>query len=109
MAFLVFLATVGQTGILERLIPELVLERLAGDEGLRLAGDVVLELSVRLLDAGVENGDLDGLVAERGRPGGRDVHAGVVPLEDPLRVGDAEERGCIVPRIREGAGQAENR
>ena len=46
MALLVVDAAVGQAGLLERLLAELVLERVARDEGLRLAGDVVLELLV---------------------------------------------------------------
>jgi hypothetical protein len=99
--FLVLLAAIGQPGIPERLLAVLAPERVAGDEGLGILVEVVSELLVQLLDAGVEDGDPDGLVAECRRPGGGHVHASVVPLEDSLRVRDAEERGCVVPRIRE--------
>src|SRR5262249_39897621 len=96
-------AAVGQARVAERLLAVDLLERFARHEGLVLAGDVVLELLVGVLDAGVGDGAPDALAAERRRPGGGHVHPSVAPLEDPLRVRHTEEGRGVVPGIGEPA------
>ena len=108
MALLVLRPTVGQTGLLEHLFAELAFERVAGHKGLTFAGNVVLELLVRALETAIEHRDSDATVAERLCPRRGHVHARVVPLEDPLRVGHAQERRRVVPRIRERPRFSEN-
>jgi hypothetical protein len=104
VAFLVAARAVAQPVRVHGLHSELPDEQVARNEvAAERRIEARAELAMAVLHAGVEHGDRDRPVAGGRRPGGGHVHAVVVPLEDPLGVGDAEERAEPVQRVRDGA------
>ena len=104
VALEVAVAAVAQAGAVDVTEAEERLQVVARDEVPAERGiEHAVQLAVVRLDARVEYGDRDRVVAGRALPSGGHVHPAVVPLEDALGVGDAEEGGEVVPRVGDEA------
>ena len=106
MALEVTVSAVAQAGSIDVAEPEQGPEVVAWDEvPAEVLVEDALQLAVLGIDAGIEDGDHDVVIAPRRRPGSGDAHPVVVPLEDALGVGDSEEGGEVVPRVGEGRAE----